>query len=160
MVQGGFYETKRMKPGTVAIVVLLHGAAITAAMLAKEGLPDRLKPTITQIDLIDPPKPRPEKRPPPKPQSHQQETPTTVPTADPPPIPTWPVPPPPPGPAKVDSLPGPTTVEGPLTAPPPLDLATCRVMKARARFAPARDTGGNAVADAVSSAIVWRLPTG
>ena len=41
-----------------------------------------------------------------------------------------------------------------------LDLATCRLMKSRARFAPARDSGGNAVADAVTSTIVWRLPNG
>jgi protein TonB len=41
-----------------------------------------------------------------------------------------------------------------------LDLATCRLMKSRARFAPARDSGGNAVADAVTSTIVWRIPNG
>jgi protein TonB len=41
-----------------------------------------------------------------------------------------------------------------------LDMATCRLMKSRARFAPAHDSNGNAVADAVSSAITWRLPNG
>jgi protein TonB len=41
-----------------------------------------------------------------------------------------------------------------------LDLATCRLMKSRARFAPARDTSGSPTTDVVSSTIVWRLPAG
>jgi protein TonB len=226
MVQGGFYETKRMKPGTVAIVVLLHGAAITAAMLAREGnfSRDPFKKTIIVDVPID--KPPPEKPQPPKPQPRQHEPVTTVYMPYQPPIETWTPPPTPPGPTKVENLPGPTTIDIPPSPPPPppppppevklqparakanlgsyvsdadypsdairreeqgttrfrlavgpdgrvtgctvtgssgsaaLDIATCRVMRSRARFAPARDTSGNAVADAVSSAIVWRLPAG
>jgi periplasmic protein TonB len=36
-----------------------------------------------------------------------------------------------------------------------LDAITCRIMRSRARFAPARDGEGRAVADTVASAIGW-----
>jgi protein TonB len=39
-----------------------------------------------------------------------------------------------------------------------LDSATCRLMKSRARFAPARDSDGRQVPDSVTSAIRWVLP--
>jgi protein TonB len=39
-----------------------------------------------------------------------------------------------------------------------LDAATCRIMRARARFAPARDAAGNAVADSRVGRITWALP--
>jgi TonB family protein len=39
-----------------------------------------------------------------------------------------------------------------------LDATTCRLMMARPRFVPARDSSGKAVADAVEGRIVWRLP--
>jgi len=39
-----------------------------------------------------------------------------------------------------------------------LDEATCRIMTTRARFTPARDAAGNAVADRISSRIRWVLP--
>ena len=39
-----------------------------------------------------------------------------------------------------------------------LDAATCRIMKSRARFEPARDSSGNKTSDSVSSAIKWVLP--
>lgn len=41
-----------------------------------------------------------------------------------------------------------------------LDAATCRIMKARARFTPARDGYGNPAADTVANAIRWVLPDG
>jgi periplasmic protein TonB len=41
-----------------------------------------------------------------------------------------------------------------------LDAATCRLMKQRARFTPARDSSGNPTSDSVSSAIRWVLPDG
>ena len=40
-----------------------------------------------------------------------------------------------------------------------LDSATCRLMKSRARFTPARDSSGNATGDTVSSTIRWVLPS-
>lgn len=39
-----------------------------------------------------------------------------------------------------------------------LDSATCRLMRSRARFTPARDTNGNPVTDSVSSRIKWVMP--
>jgi protein TonB len=39
-----------------------------------------------------------------------------------------------------------------------LDTATCRLMKNRARFTPARDSSGNTIGDTVSSTIRWVLP--
>jgi TonB family protein len=39
-----------------------------------------------------------------------------------------------------------------------LDEATCRIMRARARFTPAHDANGNAVEDTISSRIRWVLP--
>ena len=39
-----------------------------------------------------------------------------------------------------------------------LDSTTCRIMKSRARFEPARDSSGNRTSDSVSSAIKWVLP--
>lgn len=38
-----------------------------------------------------------------------------------------------------------------------LDDATCRIMRSRARFTPARDSRGNPIADTVSSWVTWRL---
>lgn len=39
-----------------------------------------------------------------------------------------------------------------------LDSTTCRLLMERARFQPARDGDGKAVADAIDGRIVWRLP--
>jgi periplasmic protein TonB len=38
-----------------------------------------------------------------------------------------------------------------------LDSATCRIMRSRARFTPARDSNGQPTSDSVSSRIVWRI---
>jgi protein TonB len=226
MTQGGFYQQKKMSPGAIAIVVLLHGAAITAVALAREGMPAQIKPLITTIDFLNP-----DKDPPPHPQPKHEEPkkeilttvrtelkvkdPPTVPdpprpmdfpttvttvalgtgTIDLPPVPP---PPPPPQPVKSQSARAKSNLAGYVSdadypsdairreeqgttrfrlavgpdgrvsdcmvtgssGSAALDLATCRLMKSRARFAPARDSTGNAVADAVSSAINWRLPSG
>ena len=40
---------------------------------------------------------------------------------------------------------------------PSLDERTCRIMRTRARFRPARDSSGNPVADVYSSMLAWRL---
>jgi protein TonB len=41
---------------------------------------------------------------------------------------------------------------------PALDASTCRILTSRARFAPGRDTEGNAVPDSRDGEISWRLP--
>ena len=38
-----------------------------------------------------------------------------------------------------------------------LDSATCRIMRSRARFTPARDSNGNPTTDSVSARITWRI---
>ena len=226
MMQTGCYERKRMSPGAVAVVLLLHGAAITALVMAKEGRFTHIKPPPILVDFIKPDKPPLPDPKPPKPHPQQRETLTRtepdikIATSD--PLPPGPVLVDPP---KLGPLPGPTTIEAPPTPAPPtpppppvrieparakanlgryvsdadypsdairreeqgatrfrlavgpdgrvtdctvtgssgsaaLDMATCRLMKSRARFAPAHDSSGNAVADAVSSSITWRLPNG
>jgi protein TonB len=40
----------------------------------------------------------------------------------------------------------------------PLDAKTCRIIQHRARFTPARDAEGRAVADRVESKIGWMVP--
>ena len=37
-----------------------------------------------------------------------------------------------------------------------LDNATCRIMRKRARFVPARDSDGRPVPDTVASSLIWR----
>jgi protein TonB len=224
MVQGGFYERRKMSPTAVAVVLLLHGAAITALVMAKEGGFTRVKPPPIVIDFVPPDKEPPPKPKPLEPQQQQQVVTHVPPLIDlpvPSPLPTPPMPPQPP---RLDPLPAPKGSElPPMPAPPPpqpevklqparakanlgsyvsdadypsdairreeqgatrfrlavgpdgrvtnctvtassgsaaLDLATCRLMKSRARFAPARDTSGNPIGDTVSSTIVWRLPAG
>lgn len=39
-----------------------------------------------------------------------------------------------------------------------LDLVTCRLYQKRARFAPARDTVGGAIASTYTDRVIWRLP--
>ena len=39
-----------------------------------------------------------------------------------------------------------------------LDTATCRIMRQRARFTPARDVNGNPASDEHLGEISWRLP--
>ena len=39
-----------------------------------------------------------------------------------------------------------------------LDNATCRIMRSRARYTPARNPRGQAVADRDRGAVTWRLP--
>jgi protein TonB len=39
-----------------------------------------------------------------------------------------------------------------------LDATTCRIVSRRARFTPARDSGGHAVTDTREGEVTWRLP--
>jgi periplasmic protein TonB len=41
-----------------------------------------------------------------------------------------------------------------------IDRATCRLLRARARYRPARDAAGNAVAGTDNGWVDWRLPPG
>jgi TonB family protein len=41
-----------------------------------------------------------------------------------------------------------------------LDSATCRIMRSRARFTPARDSNGNPAASSIEQDVTWALPEG
>ena len=41
---------------------------------------------------------------------------------------------------------------------PALDAATCRIVRSRARFTPARDSAGRPVPDRRDGDVLWRLP--
>jgi periplasmic protein TonB len=223
MMEGAFYQQKRASPTALAIVVLMHGAALTALALSKMENPGRTIFGTTKVDLIpvkpDPPEvpPEPLKQKvqpqqqtvltPPKP-VFQLPAPGPTVTWTPPPAPTWTIP-----------QPGPITEPVPEPAPAPkakkveparakanlasyvsdedypstaarneeqgttrfrlavapsgrvaectvtassgssaLDSATCRLMKQRARFTPARDSDGRPTSDSVTSGIRWVLP--
>jgi protein TonB len=63
MTQGGFYEKKRLSPTGIAVVALLHGAAVTALIMAKMEGPIKDRFTRTETTWIplpkDPPPPPP-----------------------------------------------------------------------------------------------------
>ncbi|HEX4738155.1 MAG TPA: energy transducer TonB [Allosphingosinicella sp.] len=224
MTEGGFYQQKRTNPQAVAIVVLLHGAALTALLTIKGDLVRRIVDRPTNVQFIPQPKIPPEK-PKPQPPQPRQVPQTHIATPQPivrtqplgplfPQAPINPLPPPLPGPIAS------TTIDLPPVPPQPphksqsararadlssyvhdtdypdaalrndeqgttrfrlqvaadghvtdcivtgssgssaLDAATCRLMKTRARFAPARDSNGNPTNDTVANAIHWVLPAG
>ena len=226
MTTASYYEPKRINRRALTVVILLHGAALTALAFAKgEEIVKIIRPP-TEIDFIKDIPP-----PPPKPQEHKTEVPpdshfTTpprildlnvpnpLPQPPAPPMPSFPQgpvigtsteavvepappPPPPPPPAQriepararanlasyVSDADYPTsairaeeqgttrfrlsvgpdgrvsecTVTG-SSGSSALDNATCRILKSRARFTPARDSSGNPTSDTVGSAIKWVLP--
>lgn len=219
MPEGAFHQSKSLSPTALAVVVLMHGAAITALALAKIDSPalDRTRTKLIAIFTPKPPPPEPPKAlpQPPTPRSQVYVPPApfkppfsgpiveqtqtkevelvtfrreeaVLPRADPP-------------------APEPKTIEpararanlasyvsdsdypasairggqqgttrfrlsvapnGKVTdcivtsssGSPTLDAATCRLMKSRARFTPAKDSDGRAVPDTAASAIRWVLP--
>ncbi|MDB5671097.1 MAG: TonB family protein [Alphaproteobacteria bacterium] len=73
MTQGGFYQQKRMSPAGITVVVLLHGAALTALMTARSDYATQHKEPPIVVKLIkDPPPPPPNVPPPPHPRTPQQ----------------------------------------------------------------------------------------
>jgi protein TonB len=227
MTTAGFYEPRRMNPRALAVVVLLHGAALAALVLVKGEEFRKIIDPPTTVELIDETKPPPERHPPPPqpdrpqpPDSHVTVTPRDIllplpsdfPVPPAPPLPSGPIagpaadpvpdvppapPPPPPAPrieparakanlgsyisdsdypaAAIRSEEHGTTrfrlavgPDGRVTdcvvtgssGSSALDSATCRIMKARARFSPAHDTTGRPTGDSVASAIRWVLPDG
>jgi protein TonB len=224
MMEGAFYEPKRTSPTALVVVVLMHGAGLTALALAKTDNPIRTIFEPTEVTLIDETKPPPEE--PPKPIEKSVAPPETVLTHVPPVVPTpprdmfaeykplppveWPVipqpreivapridPPAPPvaktvEPARAkanlasyvsDTDYPPTAVRneeqgttrfrlavGPdgkvkdcsvtnSSGSSALDSTTCRLMKQRAKFTPARNNRGEPTGDTYTSAIRWQLPS-
>ena len=223
MSEGAFHQPRKTSPAAFAVVVLMHGAALTALALAKPEMFDPVKIPPTVVDFIKEKKPPPEE--PPKPIEKAVTPPETVITRTRPDI----VLPPLPGPVvewkeppkAVFPDPGPIVLppkEPVITEPPKakkvepararanlasyvsdedypssavrneeqgttrfrlavgpdgrvrdcsvtsssgssaLDSTTCRLMKQRARFTPARNSDGEATSDTVASAIRWVLP--
>src|SRR3954471_20556390 len=118
MTEGGFYQARRTNPKAVAVVVLLHGAALTALIMAKGEAIERIVHRPIEVYPVPlPPPPPPHPVPPrPQPRKAQSQLDTPKPIVTPPP--TGPVTPPstfdppplPPGPviiAKVDPIPVP-----------------------------------------------------
>lgn len=65
MAQAGYLEQKRIRPGSAAIVVAMHGAALAALLLAKHELVDKRAspPLVTRdvkVDIPEPEPPRPD----------------------------------------------------------------------------------------------------
>jgi protein TonB len=224
MMEGAFYQQKNGSPTTLAVVLLMHGAALTALALAKSEVlsPPREPPLVVgSIDQTKPPPPEPV-----KPIEKTVTPPNSVITHVPPLVPplpsdglvdTSPLPPlpwtviPEPGPALLPRIDPPAppaakkvepararanlasyvsdedypssavrneeqgTTRFRLAVGPDgrvkdctitsssgssaLDGTTCRLMRQRAKFTPARNSDGQATADTVASAIRWVLPT-
>src|SRR5690349_17771223 len=60
MTEGGFYQPPKYRKTSIAVVLLLHGAALTALALSKMEIIPKAKPP-TRVTLIpNPPDPPPE----------------------------------------------------------------------------------------------------
>ncbi|HEX8625278.1 MAG TPA: TonB family protein [Allosphingosinicella sp.] len=225
MMEGACYQQKKTSPTALAVVVLMHGAAITGLALAKMENPAQTIFGPTKVDLIPVPKDPPEVPPEPTKDVVQRQQPTVLT----PPEPVFRLPTdgpavawtPQPTPTLVIPEPGPIIVPKADPPAPPveaktvqparakanlasyvsdedypsnaarneeqgttrfrlavgpdgkvkdctvtsssgssaLDATTCRLMKQRAKFTPARNNRGELTSDTVSSAIRWVLPT-
>lgn len=225
MMEGAFYQPKKTSPTALTVVVLMHGAALTALALAKSEVlgPPREPPIVVENykEKEIPPEVLP------KPQPDVKTPRTTETFIDrPQPIKDIPLGPPIAGPPAPPSPPFPEApmAEGPPSPPasPPkleprtvkparakanlasyvsdedypsnaarneeqgttrfrlavgpdgrvkecivtsssgssaLDATTCKLMKQRARFTPARNNRDEATSDSVTNAIRWVLPT-
>ena len=222
MTEGAYYEQKRTSPTALAIVVLMHGAALTALALAKgEAIREAFaNPKVFNVKPDQPPPPEPV-----KPIERAVTPPEAVvthvaPLVKLPPLPTF-LPPQPLPPVQRLVIQDPPEIVPPRVDPPAppaarkvepararanlasyvsdedypgtavrneeqgttrfrlgvgpdgkvtectvtgssgssaLDSATCKLMKSRARFTPARDSDGRQTSDTVASAIRWVLP--
>ena len=224
MTEGAFYQQKRTSPTALTVVVLMHGAALTALALAKGEVlgPPREPPLIVenykekQIPPEELPKPA-EKATPKQDTVITRARPDIVLPPLPGPVTEWKEQPvakfPDPGPIVLPPR------EPAITQPPPakkveparakanlasyvsdedypsnaarneeqgttrfrlavgpdgkvrectvtsssgssaLDATTCKLMRQRAKFTPARDSDGKVTSDTVTSAIRWVLPT-
>jgi len=72
MTEAGFYQPRSASPTTLAVVVALHGAALTALALAKMDVIHIPKAPTTIVDFIDETKPPPPVPPEPMVQQHQK----------------------------------------------------------------------------------------
>lgn len=226
MSEGALYQSKKTSPTALAVVVLMHGAGITALALAKMENPGRPIFGPTQVELIPIPKDPPEVPPEPTKQTVQRQQPTVLTPPEPVfqlptqgPVVPWT---PQPAPTVIIPEPGPIVVPQADPPAPPvekartvepararanlasyvsdedypsnavrneeqgttrfrlavgpdgkvkectvtgssgssaLDSTTCKLMRQRAKFTPAKNNKGELTSDTVTSAIRWVLPT-
>jgi protein TonB len=141
MMEGAFYQQKKTSPTALAVVVLMHGAALTALALAKSEVFTPAKPPPTVVDLLEEQKPPPPI--PPEPVKSETPPPPSVITRAPPIIELPPLPPVtqaqpmPPLPSVVVPTvgPGPVARVEPPAAPPPLPPRTVEPARAKANLA-------------------------
>jgi len=78
MAEAGFLEPRRIRPGSAAAVILIHGAALTALLMAKGYVPTPREFVETEVRTIDlPPPPPPVDRPQPREQVTRWTAPPT-----------------------------------------------------------------------------------
>jgi periplasmic protein TonB len=141
MMQGAFHQQKKTSPTALAVVVLMHGAAITALALAKSEVftDGKLPPMI--VDFIKEPPPPPVE--PPEPVKARTPPPPSVVTHVPPVIEMPPRPPVvqtetlPPDPPVVTQRWEPDPVPGPVLRadPPPAPIREVKPARAKANLA-------------------------
>jgi protein TonB len=165
MMEGAFYQRKKASPTALTVVVLMHGAALTALALAKsEVITYRQPPLVVDTYTEDPPPPPDQIKPPP-----DVNTPRTAETVlDPPepikeillgpPIAGPPAPPPP--------FPQGPVAEGPPTppaSPPKPEVRTVEPARAKANLASYvsdEDYPSNAVRNEEQGTTRFRLAVG
>lgn len=225
MMEGAFYQPKKTSPTALTVVILMHGAALTALALAKSEVFVAPPAPPLVVDTYKEKEIPPEL---PKPPETQTQTPRTTETFIDRPEPIEPIPlgqviAGPAGPPPVPFPQGPVVEELPKPLPPApvekartveparakanlasyvsdedypsnavrneeqgttrfrlavgpdgkvkecsvtsssgssaLDSTTCKLMKQRARFTPAKNNKGEVTSDIVTNAIRWVLPT-
>jgi len=81
MTSEGFLQQRSARPGSLAIVIMLHGAAVTGLLLSKtEFIRDAVTTLkVRNIPQTPPPPPEPQPKPKPQPEVHQKTVITQVP---------------------------------------------------------------------------------
>ncbi|HYG47769.1 MAG TPA: TonB family protein [Allosphingosinicella sp.] len=166
MMEGAFYQPKKTSPTALAVVVLMHGAALTALALAKGEVFSPEKPTPTIVDMIDEQKPPPPEPPPPT--KAQTPPPPSVITHTPPVIqmPREPVfaqsEPLPPVPSAVIAQPDPVPVPkaDPAPVPAPREIKPARAKANLASYVSDEDYPTSAVRNEEQGTTRFRLSVG
>lgn len=165
MTEGAFYQPKKTSPTALAVVVLMHGAALTALALAKTEVFTDGKAPPTVIDFIKDPPPPPEV----PPEASKATPPKSVITHVPPVIempprpviaPTEPLPPTPPIPvARTEPAPVPVLV--PRADPPPIrEIKPARAKANLASYVSDEDYPTNAARNEEQGTTRFRLAVG
>jgi protein TonB len=165
MMEGAFYQQKRNSPTALAVVVLMHGAALTALALAKTEVFGPAKPEPTIVDFIkDKEPPPPEPQPLPKSETPPPKTVIThvPPIIDMPPRPTFTQSEPLPRPTEI-AIVGPDPIPVPRIDPSPPPIREIKPARAKANLASYvsdEDYPSNAVRNEEQGTTRFRLAVG